>query len=184
MHADPISTDPWQARVRSAMRRHPDAEHRQRTFLGALALIGLGAFFLLQQVFSFGPQLIVLAMGIGFYVAYLNQRGRSDLIVPAGVFTGLGLGIALVSDNVTPGSLHGPLMLGSLAFGFAAIFFLGEARHRWSMWPAGVFAVLAGIVLTTSDPWRLDPTFAQFRMLWPLVLIAGGLWVLQRERWL
>jgi hypothetical protein len=175
VRADPIPSDPW---------RNADREQRRRTLLGAMALIGLGAFFLLQQVFAFGPQLIVLAIGVGFYVAYLNQRGKSDLIIPAGVLSGLGLGIALVSDNVTPGNIHGPLMLGSLALGFGLILVLGEARHRWAIWPATVFGVLAAIVLTTSDPFRLDPTFSQLRMLWPLLLVGGGLWVLQKERWL
>jgi hypothetical protein len=158
-----------------------ETDQRQRTMVGALALIGLGSFFLLQQVFSFGPQLIVLALGLCFYVAYMNQRGRSDLIVPAGVLSGLGLGILLVSDNVTPGNIHGPLMLGSLALGFGAIFFLGEARHRWALWPASVFGVLAATVFATSDVWRFDPLFSQFRYLWPLLLIGGGFWLMRRE---
>ena len=73
------------------------------------------------------------------------------------------------------------LSFASLALGFGAIFVLGEARHRWAMWPATVFAILAATLFATSDPYRFDPAFAQVRMLWPIVLIGGGVWLLHRE---
>ena len=65
---------------------------RNTTSVGAAALIGIGVCLLLQQTFGFGAQLIVLGLGLGLYAAYTTQQPRSDLIVPAGVLSGLGLG--------------------------------------------------------------------------------------------
>jgi hypothetical protein len=180
VHTDVMTREPSQA---ENLTRRPDSEQRQRAVIAATALIGLGVFFLLQQAFSFGAQLIVLALGIGFYAAHVNRGGQSNLIVPAGILTGLGLGIALVSDNVTPGNIHGPLMLGSLALGFGIIYFLGDARHSWAMWPMAVCGVLAVFVLVVSDPFRLGMAFPEMRLIWPLLLIAAGVWVLKKDRW-
>jgi hypothetical protein len=155
---------------------------RNTTSVGAAALIGIGVCLLLQQTFGFGAQLIVLGLGLGFYAAYATQQPRSDLIVPAGVLSGLGLGIALVSTNLTPGYLHGALFLGCLALGFAGILLLGEQRHRWAMLPAGVFALLAWIVFMTSASWLAGPFFAQAHLFGPLMLVAAGLWLLTRDR--
>src|SRR5712692_8005265 len=74
---------------------------RNTISVGAAALIGIGVCLLLQQTFGFGAQLIVLGLGLGFYTAYATQQPRSDLIVPAGVLSGLGLGIAFVFTHLT-----------------------------------------------------------------------------------
>ena len=155
---------------------------RTTTSVGAAALIGIGVCLLLQQTFGFGAQLIVLGLGLGLYAAYTTQQPRSDLIVPAGVLSGLGLGIALVSNNLTPHYVHGVLILGGLALGFSGIFLLGEARHRWAMLPAGVFALLTWIVFVTSASPLSGPIFAQAHLFEPLLLVAAGLWLLNRDR--
>ena len=155
---------------------------RTTTSVGAAALIGLGVCLLLQQTFGFGAQLIVLGLGLAFFAVYATQQPRSDLIVPAGVLSGLGLGIALVSQQLTPGYLHGAIILGSLALGFAGIFLLGQERHRWAMLPAGIFAVLSWIVFMSSASWLSGPIFAQAHLFGPLLLVAAGLWLLTRDR--
>lgn len=155
---------------------------RNTSSVGAAALIGIGVCLLLQQTLGFGAQLIVLGLGLGLYAAYVTQTPRSNLIVPAGILSGLGLGIALVSQNLTPHYLHGTLMLGSLALGFGAVFLLGEERHRWAMAPAAVFAVLTWIVFMASASWLSGPIFAQAHLFGPLLLVAAGLLLLTRER--
>jgi hypothetical protein len=155
---------------------------RNSISVAAAALIGIGVCLLLQQTFGFGDELIVLGLGLGLYAAYVSQPARSDLIVPAGVLSGLGLGIALVSKNLTPGFLHGPIILGGLALGFAGIALLGQERHRWAMVPAGIFALLTWIVFMTSASWLSGPFFAQAHFFGPLLLVAAGLWLLKRDR--
>src|SRR5438105_8832390 len=94
-----------------------EIELRRRRFVGATALIGFGAFMLIQQTFGFG-QFFVLGIGLAMLAAYLFRPRPSNLIVPAGFFTGLGTGIVLVTDGVTPHIVHGAIILAALALGF------------------------------------------------------------------
>lgn len=153
--------------------------------IAAAALIGIGLTIFVAQVtglesFSF----LLLALGAGFFFAYLNQPSHgSNLIVAAGVLGGLGAGTLLSSGDFLPHYLHGALVLGGLALGFGAIYLFGEPRrHHWAMWPAAAFGVLAWLNFVTQAPWLKDTFGAVFHLTWPLLIIGAGLWLIERNR--
>src|SRR5262249_1408485 len=87
--------------------------------VAAAALIGIGLTLLVEQVAHVeSPSLFLIAFGGALLFAYFNQPSRaSNLIVVAGVLSGLGVGCLLTSNGLTPEYLHGALMAGSLAIG-------------------------------------------------------------------
>jgi hypothetical protein len=153
--------------------------------VAAAALIGIGLTILVEQVVHLdNPGLFLLAFGAALLFAYFNQPHQtSNLIVVGGVLSGLGLGCLLSSHDLTPEYLHGALTAGSLALGFGAVFLLGDAqRHHWAIWPAAGLAIVAWLSFVTQAPWLKD-TFGQlFHVTWPLLLVAAGLWLIQRSR--
>jgi hypothetical protein len=153
--------------------------------VAAAALIGIGLTILVEQVVHVGnPSVFCLTFGAALLFAYLNQPNHaSNLIVPAAVLGGLGLGGLLSSRDLTPGYLHAALVLGGLALGFGLIYLLGESRrHHWAMWPAAGFAVLAWFNFVLGAPWLKDTFGTIFHFSWPLLLVAAGLWLIERGR--
>jgi len=130
-----------------------------------------------------GGSIFLLALGVGFFLAYFNQRHHSsNLLVPASLLTGLGVGVSLVHD-VTPHYLHGAIICGALALAFGAIYLLGDAvRHRWALYPATAFAFIAWVSFVTQAPWLKDTFGAITHVAWPLLLVGAGLWLIERSR--
>jgi hypothetical protein len=153
--------------------------------VAAAALIGIGLTLLVEQVAHVGsPSLFLIAFGGALLFAYFNQPSRaSNLIVVGSVLSGLGVGCLLTSNGLTPEYLHGALMAGSLAVGFGAIYLFGDPqRHRWTMWPAAVFGLIAWFSFVTQAPWLKDTFGMLFHLTWPLLLVAAGLWLIERSR--
>lgn len=153
--------------------------------VAAAALIGIGLTILVEQVVHIeNPGMFLLAFGGALGFAYLNQPHKtSNLIVPAGVLSGLGIGTLLSSNELTPGYVHAAILFGALALGFGAIYLLGDGlRHRWAMWPAIGFGILAWFNFVTQAPWLKDTFGAIFHFTWPLLLVVAGLWLMERAR--
>jgi hypothetical protein len=153
--------------------------------VAAAALIGIGLTLLVQQVAHVeSASLFLIAFGGALLFAYFNQpRRASNLIVPGGVLSSLGLGTLLTSHGLTPEYLHGALMASSLAIGFGAIYLLGDTqKHHWAMWPAAVFGIIAWFSFVTQAPWLQDTFGMLFHFTWPLLLVAVGLWLIERSR--
>jgi hypothetical protein len=143
-----------------------DEDRRAAIIPGAL-LILLGLLFLAAQ-FLPGLRLgdfVVLVIGLVFLGAFAYQR-QYGFLVPGGILTGLGLGIAV--QSVTGQDL---VVLG-LGLGFLAVWALDAAVTRTSNWwpliPGGVL-VLVGLA-------TLVPSLALvLARMWPLLLIAAGI---------
>jgi hypothetical protein len=153
--------------------------------LAAAALIGIGLTILVDQVIHIeNPSLFSVTFGGALLFAYLNQPSQqSNLIVPASLLSGLGLGGLLSSNDLTPGYLHSALLFAGLALGFATIYLLGDKiRHRWAIWPAAALGVLAWVNFVTQAPWLKDTFGTIFHYTWPLALVAAGLWLIERSR--
>jgi hypothetical protein len=159
---------------------------RRRRFssAAAAALIGIGLTLLLQQTLGIGgPGILLLAVGGALFLAYFSQPPGSHLIVPAGILSGLGLGITLNSSDLIPAFLHGALLAGSVALGVATIYLFGDQpRHRRAIYPAIALALIAWFSFVTSAPWLKDAFSTITHLLWPLLLVGGGLWLMQRDR--
>jgi hypothetical protein len=150
-------------------------ERRQRVRLGALALIGVGGYMLLQQTFGLGGQVGLLAVGVMCLAVSVLRPQAEKLIVPGGLLSGVGLGIMLTSDQL-PTGIHVAIHVASLALGFGIIYALGRADYSWAKGPAVVLAGLAGLVLLFGLPGE------PMRMWWPMLIVAGGVWLMRRER--
>jgi hypothetical protein len=157
---------------------------RRFSSAAAVALIGIGLTLFLQQTLGVGgPGILFLVFGGALFLAYFTQPEGSRLITPAGVLAGLGLGLTLVSGHLTPDYLHTSLMAGSLALGVGAIYLFGDTpRHRRAIYPALGLALIAWLSFVTSAPWLKDTFGAITHFTWPLLLVAGGLWLIERGR--
>jgi hypothetical protein len=157
---------------------------RRFSSAAAAALIGIGLSVFLQQTLGLaGPGVLFLALGAGLFLAYFSQPQGSHLITPAGILAGLGLGFTLASGDLTPEYLHTPLIAGSLALGVGAIYLFGDTpRHRRAIYPAIALALIAWLSFVTSAPWLKDTFAAITHVMWPLLLVAVGLWLIERGR--
>jgi hypothetical protein len=142
------------------------ADDRRKAIIPGAILILLGAILLAAE---FLPGLgledfAVLAIGIVFLVAFLLQR-QYGFLVPAGILTGLGLGI------VAEQWFGGDLTVLGLGLGFIAIWVLDRLVTRASTWwpliPGGILVVVG---ITAAFPW-LAPLVGR---LWPVAIVAVG----------
>jgi hypothetical protein len=147
-------------------------------WLPGVILIVVGVTLFAVQLLHLDADVIVLVIGLVFAIVFAGTR-RYGLLIPAGILTGLGVGI-LLEDFGVQGE---PVVLG-LGLGFLAIYAAdslttgARAPSRW--WPLIPGAILTVIACAES-------TFGAegARLIeqgWPILLIAAGAWLLLRGR--
>jgi len=147
-------------------------------WLPGVILIAIGATLFVIQSLHLDPNVIVLVIGLVFAGAYAATR-RYGLLIPAGILTGLGVGILLEDLGMT----GDPAALG-LGLGFLAIYVVDLAtrdrrgRARW--WPLIPGAIL--IVIAAAGGAFGDEGARAVERGWPIILIAIGAWLLLRNR--
>ncbi len=112
-------------------------------------------------------------IGLPFLVVYFASRKTWWAIIPAGVMISIGLMVILIGllgANETTGSFS----VGAMFLGWAATFGLVWLRRDlhptdWAKYPAVVCVVLAVAMALGA---------AQSNLIWPVLLIAGGLLLL------
>ena len=120
--------------------------------------------------------LIMLGMGLAFLVVYLLSRENWWALIPAGVLGTIGVTAALSEQRFAAGMedrILGGVFFGGMALTFTVLWLLRN-RHQtaWASYPAlglGAAAVLIAIF------------GANFDQIWPVILIAAGLWLLYRN---
>ena len=153
--------------------------------IGGLVLLGLGLYLLFSQLFDL-PELDGLASyflaGLGVLLLIAGVvRHRPGLMIPGGIFTGLGIGVVLLTGPTQP---LGPeaqtaVFLFAFAFGwvlitlFTAVF--TDNTEWWPLIPGGVIALVGASMLA---PERFMGVMNLMGYLWPLFLIALGVVVL------
>ena len=150
--------------VTEAVKQHRD---RAALILGSV-LVVIGAVLLAGRfsdvVAAGGPALWI---GIGF-LAWWAFNGNYGLLLPAGVLTGLGVGLMLGEIG-----FYGNAVALGLGAGFLAIYALDalRRRRRSSWWPLvpGIVLVAVGLLQHASG-WD-----ALGELGWPLFLIIIGL---------
>lgn len=155
-----------------------DRHHAWWAALPGCALLGLaGVIFLgdyapapLDQL---SGGLFLGSIGAGFGLVYLTDPRKWWALIPGGVM--VTLGIVAAADEIGPGLDSGGLFFIGLGLTFLLVALApgGEAR-RWALIPAAVLLVM-GTMLGLS-------ALAMFGSLWPVALIAGGLYLLWRNR--
>jgi hypothetical protein len=147
-------------------------------WLPGVILIAVGATLFAVQLLHLDGDVIVLVIGLVFAIAFAANR-RYGVLIPAGILTGLGLGIVL-EDSGVQGE---PVVLG-LGLGFLAIYvadFLTSGARApgrwWPLIPGAILTVIAGAESTFgAEGARL------IEQGWPILLIAAGVWLMLRGR--
>ena len=146
------------------------SNERDRTIL-ALILIGGGVLFLLGQLPffpGFGDLILLLIGGVLMYAYFTTKPGyRIGFLIPGAILLGLGVG-ELIESFPFPRLWSGDITTITLGLGFCLIWFF-ERKHWWALIPGGIL-VLSGL-----------SSLAFFGSLWPLALIALGVYLLYNQ---
>lgn len=117
---------------------------------------------------NLGGALFLSLIGLGFLAVYAVNRSNWWAIIPGGTM----LTLALVAGSEKPGREGGGfLFFLGLAATFGALYLIGQ---RWAVWPALGLLLLSAVTL--------EPFGRVFGFIWPLLLMAGGAWLLLRSR--
>ncbi len=150
----------------------------QIVFAIVLILIGAGGFVVqaTEGKVDVGG-IVVLLIGLGLLGAFVYTR-QYGYLVPGGIMTGLGAGIALQDTfSLTTDTGGGVIVLG-LGLGFISIWVLGKLLDVqralwWPLVPGGILAIVGASLLIGGEAVKLLDW-------WGLVLVLVGLLVLWR----
>lgn len=139
----------------------------------ACIFAGITLVVLLTQIFP-EPQggwvaaPILLSIAAPFLVKYFqNPRKHDWALIPAYVLAAVTL-IAALAD-VIQGELMATFVLLLIALPFLVVY-LRDRTRRWALIPFGVLAVISIIPPLSTGQFENN-------LLWPIILIAGGLFV-------
>ncbi len=148
-------------------------------------LVGLGLLFLAGQFLNLGVWILpILAIGfLGIGIAHRNV----GWMIPGGILSGISLGILLMEQRLVQGDAEGGVFLLAFAAGWAVIYLasrlFSDHPQTWALIPGGIMALIgAGVLLDAAGmAWPLL-AFQGLGMLWPLILVAIGAYILIRGR--
>ena len=143
------------------------------TLLGLGALIGVSTIFPAAAAPAAG--LFFLAIGMSFWVIYATHREYWWAVIPGGVLVTLAVIVTISSvSGADEGRWVPTVLFLGLAATFGLVYFLPtpQGRMTWALWPAGILGIMG--LLMTAFMGQLAG------ILWPLILIAGGVVVLLR----
>lgn len=125
-------------------------------FWGMLLIIG-GVLALAQQmgyVDQFSPHVAMYsfaAISLAALVIYALRGWKEwGWLFPVGVFGGLALTVALVTNNVSSAAVGSPLFFG-LLIPFVAAYLADRSRNWWALIPGGVMLFLALVTLLVDS---------------------------------
>jgi hypothetical protein len=165
---------------------NPQETHRPATrWAAGLALMLIGFLMLAGQLTKdagFG-QLVLPALAAIFLVWGIATR-HAGPIIPGAILAGVSLGTALENSLVIPGVADpgAPIILLSLALGFAAITPLTAAFTRNAQWwgaIVGALCAIVGVAILIGGA-ALD-VLAMLGSAWPLILIGLGVYLLWQQ---
>jgi hypothetical protein len=153
-------------------------------WVGGAILIGIGILAFIGQYG--GPLMgsfVLLVAGVLFLVAGCMGR-RIGFLIPGGILSGLGLGVALITGPLAAysGETTGAVMLLSFALGWVLITPLSavftDKLIWWPLIPGGVLGLVGASLLAGENGIRLLQALG---WSWPLILIALGVYLIIRR---
>ncbi len=163
---------------------------RHSRWISGLGLIMIGALVLIEQYVEsqWLGLLFLLALG-GVFLRWGSMTRNIGLLIPGGVLTGLGLGVAL--EGWLLGDLSGDakaaVFLLTLALGWGLISLLSalftEKAQWWPLILGGLMAAVGGALLLGGRARQaLEFAGGSFSRAWPFALIALGMYLLLRRK--
>jgi hypothetical protein len=142
----------------------------KRPLLPGIILIVLGIIFLLPNVTNLRTRelwpIFVLGTGIVFFIAFLYDRPRYGLLMPASILTIVGLMFFYcvfegwyMMQNIWPFFIIAP------GLGFLLMYFFGK-KELGLLIPGGILSALGLFFLVGTT---------EYEYLWPILLIAAGI---------
>jgi hypothetical protein len=121
-----------------------------------------------------GGGVFLAAIGLAFWIIYIVRREFWWAIIPGGALATLALvaGLSRVAGDIGGGAIF---FLG-LAATFLVVYLVPtvDGRMRWAIWPAGVLAVMGGIMTLGASGVMV--------YVFPVLLIGLGVWLVLRSR--
>ena len=164
----------------------PDASSTRSRTVGGIVLVIIGLLLLVAQLTDWNilgwllfPVMAVIFLAWGFLTR------RFGLIIPGGIFAGLGLGMFTLVGPLSAATapIQPGLFLISFAAGWGLISLLSlVTSDRWAWWPLipGAVIGLTGVALMGGD---LGLTVLNLTStIWPLILVAIGLYLVLVRR--
>jgi hypothetical protein len=152
-----------------------DGGRERLPWLG-IFLVALGGALLIGQFTTplSASSLLFDAIGVAFLVTWLVNGARGAMI-PALFFLALGAAGTLSDLGTISGAGWGTFLVGlALLVGWLIGRWWG-GRYGWALWVGLFFAVVGGVQVAGRIP-----GFPDLGQLWPLLLVALGLWVIWR----
>ncbi|MDJ0752559.1 MAG: hypothetical protein QNJ45_03500 [Ardenticatenaceae bacterium] len=158
---------------------------QRNQLISGIGLVLLGILFLGNQIIEFGDfgVLVLPAMALIFTVWAILTRA-SGLFIPAGVFVGVSAGVGLMSLPLAGRVAdEGGLFMLGFAGGWVFITVMtaifSDHTFWWALIPAAIMAVIGIGVLTEGI---LLQILGYANVIWPLVLIGIGLYLVFRRK--
>jgi len=133
---------------------------------GLIALITLN---ILQDEFI--ATYVLSAIALPFLVAFLRDRKRWGLLIPAYVLLAVGVMVGLIGAGVLNDLLIPSYVMLAIAIPFFVVFARNPGQW-WPLIPGGIMAVI-GLSFLIAE--------AAVQYVVPVVLILAGIWILARQ---
>ncbi len=164
----------------------------QKTLLGAIFII-IGILWTLSNFHLFNDQWILPLVGMILLTAYLYRGGTQEkrtigLLIAGCIVFMVGL-FALANDYFYLGAFEGALFFIFLGIAFLAIYFI-HTRHiseedtghrKWPLY-TGLIIMAFGIFVLFTETIHMPAVRRIFSILWPLLLIILGLYIILFKR--
>jgi hypothetical protein len=125
--------------------------------------------FLPEYAGALGGPLLLLTIGLSFWIIYILNTSFWWSIIPAGVLSTLAVVSSLDTLQAQGFDQGGIFFLGlGLTFGLLALIPTQAGRMKWPLIPAGILGVIGLIIFSAST--------SIFHYLWPIALILAGLY--------
>ena len=158
------------------------SDERRGRWIGGTLLILFGVLLLAGQLLNWTwvGTLIMPLIALVFLVWGL-ATGKDELLIPGGIFAGLGLGIVMTVHygDIFGGETTGAVFLLSFALGWVLITVLSglftKTTHWWALIPGGIIGLVGGSLLVGESAWQMWEIAGRY---WPIILIGIGLYLL------
>lgn len=145
----------------------------------AMALLSIGALIGVDTLFpelgdTWGASIFLGGLSLGFWLVYLTTRAEQWwALIPGGIL--LSLAMVLAIEPLVGDDLFAALFMFGIALTFALVYLLPnpEGRMGWALIPAGVLTLVGVIILAATTTYG--------NVIWPILLIIGGAYILLRN---